>query len=37
MELLEGEPLDKRLESRTRLPQEVARILSQVARGLQRA
>ena len=38
MELLEGEPLDKRLERLGRLPlQDVARILQQVARGLARA
>jgi len=38
MELLEGEALDKRLERLGRLPlQDVARILNQVCRALQRA
>ncbi|WXB17450.1 protein kinase [Pendulispora albinea] len=38
MELLEGEPLDKRLERLGRMPlQDVARILHQVSRGLTRA
>ncbi|HWL89272.1 MAG TPA: serine/threonine-protein kinase, partial [Polyangiaceae bacterium] len=38
MELLEGEPLDKRIERLGRLPlQDVARMMNQVARGLSRA
>jgi serine/threonine-protein kinase len=38
MEMLEGDPLDKRLERLGRLPlQDVARILNQVCRALQRA
>jgi len=38
MELLEGEPLDKRLERLGRLPlQDVARMIHQVSRGLSRA
>ncbi len=38
MEMLEGEPLDKRLERLGRMPlQEVARVLSQVCRALYRA
>ena len=38
MELLEGEPLDKRIERLGRMPlQDVARMLHQVARGLARA
>jgi serine/threonine protein kinase len=38
MEMLEGEPLDKRLERLGRMPlQETARVLSQVCRALNRA
>src|SRR4029079_5184595 len=38
MEMLQGDPLDKRLERLGRLPlQDVARILNQVCRALQRA
>jgi eukaryotic-like serine/threonine-protein kinase len=38
MEMLQGEPLDKRLDRLGRLPlQDVARILNQVCRALQRA
>src|SRR6478609_12220853 len=38
MEMLEGEPLDKRLDRLGRMPlQEAARILSQVCRALYRA
>ena len=38
MELLQGEPLDQRIERLGRLPlQDTARILRQVARALQRA